>query len=67
MFSYMFGHEAHHRGQAIMLARQLGYRIPDKAAYGIWRWEKLGRSVGLRRARNEAKAIHRSLQNSRCP
>ena len=31
MFSYMFAHEAHHRGQAIMLARQRGYKLPDKA------------------------------------
>jgi uncharacterized damage-inducible protein DinB len=32
LFSYMFTHEAHHRGQAIMLAPQLGYKLPDKAA-----------------------------------
>ena len=32
---YMFAHEAHHRGQAIMLAHQLGYKLPDKATYGI--------------------------------
>ncbi len=47
MFSYMFAHEAHHRGQAIMLARQLGYRLPDQAAYGIWRWEKLWKQCGF--------------------
>jgi uncharacterized damage-inducible protein DinB len=47
MFSYMFAHEAHHRGQAIMLARQLGYPLPDKAAYGIWRWEKLWKQCGF--------------------
>ena len=47
MFSYMFAHEAHHRGQAIMLAKQLGYRLPDKAAYGIWHWEKLWKQCGL--------------------
>jgi uncharacterized damage-inducible protein DinB len=41
MFSYIFAHEAHHRGQAIMLAGQLGYKLPDEAAYGIWRWEVL--------------------------
>src|SRR5215472_2080742 len=28
MFAYMFSHEAHHRGQILMLAHQLGYRIP---------------------------------------
>ncbi len=47
MFSYMFAHEAHHRGQAIMLARQLGYKLPDKAANGIWRWEKLWKQCGF--------------------
>jgi uncharacterized damage-inducible protein DinB len=47
MFGYMFAHEAHHRGQAIMLARQLGYPLPDKAAYGIWRWEKLWKECGF--------------------
>src|SRR5258708_522648 len=41
MFAYMFSHEAHHRGQIVMLAHQLGYRLPDEAAYGIWHWEKL--------------------------
>ncbi|MGC2808150.1 MAG: DinB family protein [Candidatus Acidiferrales bacterium] len=27
MFAYMFAHEAHHRGQILMLARQQGYRV----------------------------------------
>jgi uncharacterized damage-inducible protein DinB len=35
MFSYMFAHEAHHRGQAIMRARQPGYKLLDKATYGL--------------------------------
>jgi uncharacterized damage-inducible protein DinB len=48
MFSYMFAHEAHHRGQAIMLARQMGYPLSDKAAYGIWRWEKFWKECGFR-------------------
>jgi uncharacterized damage-inducible protein DinB len=53
MFTYMFAHEAHHRGQIIMLAHQLGYRLQDKvfgqipAAYGIWQWDKLWRQAGL--------------------
>ena len=41
MFAYMFSHEAHHRGQIILLAHELGYRLPTEAAYGIWHWEKL--------------------------
>jgi uncharacterized damage-inducible protein DinB len=47
MFAYMFAHDAHHRGQAIMLARQLGCPLPDQAAYGIWHWEKLWRQCGF--------------------
>ena len=47
MFAYMFSHEAHHRGQILMLAHQLGYRLPDRAAYGIWQWEKLWNERGF--------------------
>jgi uncharacterized damage-inducible protein DinB len=48
MFAYMFAHEAHHRGQILMLAHQLGYRA-HKAMYGIWQWEKLWREAGLKK------------------
>jgi len=51
MFAYMFGHEAHHRGQIIMLAHQLGYRLPTEAAYGVWHWEKLWKQHGFGRPR----------------
>jgi len=47
MFGYMFTHEAHHRAQVIMLAHQLGYRLPVPAAYGIWHWDKLWKQVGF--------------------
>ncbi len=48
MFAYMFGHEAHHRGQITMLAHQLGCRLPVKAWAGIWWWEKLWKQAGLK-------------------
>jgi len=47
MFCYMFAHDAHHRGQIILLARELGYRLPIPAAYGIWHWEKLWKQCGF--------------------
>jgi uncharacterized damage-inducible protein DinB len=47
MFAYMITHEAHHRGQVCMLAHQLGFPLPGKAAYGIWNWEKLWRECGF--------------------
>jgi uncharacterized damage-inducible protein DinB len=46
MFAYLFAHEAHHRGQILMLAHQLGYRA-HKAMYGIWQWERLWKQAGL--------------------
>jgi uncharacterized damage-inducible protein DinB len=47
MFAYMFSHEAHHRGQILMLAHQLGYRLPDQAMGGIWWWDKLWKQHGF--------------------
>ena len=46
MFAYLFAHEAHHRGQILMLAHQLGYRVLHKTP-GIWQWEKLWKQAGL--------------------
>ena len=47
MFAYMFSHEAHHRGQILMLAHQLGYRLPVEGAYGIWQWDELWKEHGF--------------------
>jgi len=37
-FSYLIAHDAHHRGQIAMLARQLGHPLPQKAMFGMWEW-----------------------------
>jgi uncharacterized damage-inducible protein DinB len=41
--SYFVAHEAHHRGQLVMLARQLGHRLPPDVAAGIWQWNTRAR------------------------
>jgi uncharacterized damage-inducible protein DinB len=46
MLCYMLSHEAHHRGQVCMLARQLGFPLPKEVGYGIWNWERLGKECG---------------------
>jgi uncharacterized damage-inducible protein DinB len=38
--SYFVAHEAHHRGQLVMLARQLGHRLPAGVTAGLWQWKK---------------------------
>jgi uncharacterized damage-inducible protein DinB len=47
MFCYMFAHEAHHRGQILMLAHQLGCQLPVQARGGIWWWDKLWKQRGF--------------------
>lgn len=48
VLTYFVAHEAHHRGQIVMLARQLGHRFPADIAGGLWQWTK--RSQETRRA-----------------
>ena len=38
--NYFVAHEAHHRGQLCMLARQLGHRLPVEVTGGLWQWKK---------------------------
>jgi uncharacterized damage-inducible protein DinB len=40
VLTYFVAHEAHHRGQIVMVARQLGHRLPGDVAGGLWLWTK---------------------------
>jgi uncharacterized damage-inducible protein DinB len=37
-FGYLIAHDAHHRGQIAMLARQMGHAVPQKVMFGMWEW-----------------------------
>jgi uncharacterized damage-inducible protein DinB len=39
VLTYFVAHEAHHRGQIIMVARQTGKRLPRAAGDGLWQWK----------------------------
>jgi uncharacterized damage-inducible protein DinB len=39
-FGYLVAHDAHHRGQITMLARQAGHAISQSAMFGMWEWGK---------------------------
>lgn len=45
VLSYFVAHEGHHRGQIVMLARQLGCRLPVEVTGGLWQWSKRSREV----------------------
>jgi uncharacterized damage-inducible protein DinB len=40
VLTYFVAHEGHHRGQIVMLARQLGCRLPVEITAGLWHWSK---------------------------
>ena len=41
--NYFVAHEAHHRGQLCLVARQLGQRLPASVVGGLWQWSKRAR------------------------
>lgn len=41
--SYYVAHDAHHRGQLVLVARQLGQRLPREVAGGVWQWTRFAR------------------------
>ncbi|HKA35576.1 MAG TPA: DinB family protein [Thermoanaerobaculia bacterium] len=40
VLSYFVAHEGHHRGQIVLLARQLGHRLPAEVTAGLWQWTR---------------------------
>ena len=58
VLAYFVAHEGHHRGQIVMLARQLGCRLPAEVTDGLWQWStraKEARADGAVRAAPPAR------------
>lgn len=39
VLTYFVAHEAHHRGQIVMVARQTGHRLPAAITAALWQWK----------------------------
>ncbi len=40
VLAYFAAHEGHHRGQLVLVARQLGHRLPSGATAELWQWTR---------------------------
>lgn len=45
VLAYFVAHEAHHRGQLVLVARQLGHRLPVRITGGVWQWRRFAREA----------------------
>ncbi len=40
VLTYFVAHESHHRGQIVLVARELGCRLPPAVTGGLWQWSQ---------------------------
>jgi uncharacterized damage-inducible protein DinB len=53
VLAYFVAHEAHHRGQIVLVARQAGLRLPPAVVNGLWWWKEPARGTRPRTARGK--------------
>jgi len=46
--AYYMSHDAHHRGQIVQIARQLGHPISQQTMIGMWQWPRRAEELGAR-------------------
>jgi uncharacterized damage-inducible protein DinB len=49
VLTYFVAHEGHHRGQIVMVARQVGHRLPADVSAGLWQWTQRAQETQRRR------------------
>ena len=40
LLTYFVANEGDHRGQIVLVARKIGFRLPAEVIAGLWQWTK---------------------------
>jgi uncharacterized damage-inducible protein DinB len=56
---YALSHEAHHRGQLLLIARELGHRLPREIVAGLWQWSSRLRESAKEKPSAPSPALRR--------
>jgi uncharacterized damage-inducible protein DinB len=54
VLTYFVAHEAHHRGQIVMVARQTGHRLPRTVVDSLWQWKMDKRRMPTLKAKSKS-------------
>ena len=63
VLTYFVAHEAHHRGQIVMVARQLKHRLSASTTSGLWQWQTRGREAS-ELAHQRSRGLHAGSSSS---
>ena len=63
VLTYFVAHEAHHRGQIVMVARQTGHRLRNEVSGRLWWWKPEKSSVGRPAVKRSRSLPAKDLSN----
>lgn len=57
VLTYFVAHEGYHRGQIVLVARQIDSRLPAEVTAGLWQWTKRAAECGVLRSPRRTEKV----------